>query len=151
MDTGADDDSRGLIPRSIEQIFAARDSAAAAAAETRGAGAQPPSLAITATMIEIYNEDIKDLLGGGASSKVRRCKLILVEPRVGSVWFQLLEVQHVEVLPNDGIRLTMRLYASAAVKHEVKHEPSGRTTVTDLKTVEVKNAEQARAPLLIST
>ena len=54
------DDNRGLIPRSIEQIFKARDAAAKAAEENRGV--TPPSLAISATMIEIYNEDIKDLL-----------------------------------------------------------------------------------------
>jgi hypothetical protein len=40
---------RGLIPRSIEQIFAARDAAAKAAEENRGA--KPPNLTITATMV----------------------------------------------------------------------------------------------------
>ena len=53
-------DTRGLIPRSIEQIFHARDAALKAAEENRGV--EPPSLAISATMIEIYNEDVKDLL-----------------------------------------------------------------------------------------
>ena len=44
-------DTRGLIPRSIEQIFTARDAALKAAEENRGV--EPPSLAISATMIEI--------------------------------------------------------------------------------------------------
>ena len=66
--------SRGLIPRCVERIFAARDAAA------RAADAAEP-FAVTATMVEIYNEEIRDLLAasstktvdeshGGASSKL---------------------------------------------------------------------------------
>jgi kinesin family protein C1 len=59
--------SAGLIPRSIHQIFAARDAALEAAAESRD-GAKPPSLVVEATMVEIYNEEIKDLLGSEKKS-----------------------------------------------------------------------------------
>ena len=99
---GETNPSRGLIPRSIEQIFAARDAAAAAAAEDRGA--TPPSLEVTASMIEIYNEDIIDLLGPKSSSS-----------------------------------------SGSTTKHDVKHDASGKTTVTGLRTVAVSSpAEVAK-------
>ena len=60
-DGKGDDVSRGLIPRCVEQIFAARD---ADPGTSRRA-----SFAVTATMVEIYNEEIKDLLAPSSSKE----------------------------------------------------------------------------------
>ena len=91
----SDDSARGLIPRTIQQIFEARDAAAREAEECADRGANPPELRVTATMMEIYNEDIKDLLGG-----------------------------------------------SSSVKHGVKHDKHGDTTVTGLRSARVESAAE---------
>ena len=56
-----DDEHRGLIPRCVEQIFLARDA--------DGSTSRRAAFAVTATMVEIYNEEIKDLLAPVSSSK----------------------------------------------------------------------------------
>ena len=94
----SDDSARGLIPRTIQQIFEARDAAAREAEERADRGANPPELRVTATMMEIYNEDIKDLLGG-----------------------------------------------SSSVKHDVKHDKRGDTTVTGLRSARVESAAEVDA------
>jgi kinesin family protein C1 len=58
-----DHDTRGLIPRCIEQIFQARD--ASGDSDVTSASTSTPRLTVTATMVEIYNEEIKDLLASG--------------------------------------------------------------------------------------
>ena len=87
-----------MIPRTIQQIFEARDAAAREAEERADRGANPPELRVTATMMEIYNEDIKDLLGG-----------------------------------------------SSSVKHDVKHDKRGDTTVTGLRAARVESAAEVDA------
>ena len=54
---GGKGEERGLIPRSMEQIFACQ-------AQLKSKGM---TIAITATLLEIYNEDIRDLLADGSS------------------------------------------------------------------------------------
>ena len=53
---GGKGEDRGLIPRSMEQIFASQ-------AQLKSKGM---TTAITATLLEIYNEDIRDLLADGS-------------------------------------------------------------------------------------
>ena len=53
---GGKGEDRGLIPRSMEQIFAAQSQLKS----------KEKSIAITATLLEIYNEDIRDLLADGS-------------------------------------------------------------------------------------
>ena len=62
-DGKGDDVSRGLIPRCVEQIFAARD------AKIDPGTSRRASFAVTATMVEIYNEEIKDLLAPSSSKE----------------------------------------------------------------------------------
>jgi kinesin family protein C1 len=57
---GGKDDERGLIPRSMEQIFASQS-----LLERKGM-----KVSITATLLEIYNEDIRDLLSESPDVKV---------------------------------------------------------------------------------
>ena len=56
----AGDDSKGLIPRCVERIFAARDD-----------GNDASRFDVTATMVEIYNEEIKDLLSDNTDETVK--------------------------------------------------------------------------------
>ncbi|XP_052738469.1 kinesin-like protein KIF21A [Bicyclus anynana] len=54
-----DDDKRGIIPRAIRDLFAGADERADAA---RSQGQLPPEFSVQAQFIELYNEDIVDLL-----------------------------------------------------------------------------------------
>ena len=56
----AGDDAKGLIPRCVERIFAARDD-----------GDDASRFDVTATMVEIYNEEIKDLLSDNTDETVK--------------------------------------------------------------------------------
>ena len=56
----AGDDAKGLIPRCVERIFAARDD-----------GDDASRFDVTATMVEIYNEEIKDLLSDTTDETVK--------------------------------------------------------------------------------
>ena len=56
----AGDDAKGLIPRCVERIFAARDD-----------GNDASRFDVTATMVEIYNEEIKDLLSDNTDETVK--------------------------------------------------------------------------------
>jgi len=56
---GGAGDARGLIPRSMEQIFSSQ-----ASLESKGM-----KVSITATLLEIYNEDIRDLLSDAPDAK----------------------------------------------------------------------------------
>ncbi len=56
---GGQGDARGLIPRSMEQIFSSQ-----ALLESKGM-----KVSITATLLEIYNEDIRDLLSDAPDAK----------------------------------------------------------------------------------
>ena len=68
-DDVAKNKNRGLIPRCVEQIFAARDEASGSSKENSDTNC-PHNFVVTATMVEIYNEDIKDLLGSAGSASV---------------------------------------------------------------------------------
>ena len=84
--------NRGLIPRCMEQIFDARDYLS----QKKESSSTSATFAVTATMVEVYNEEIKDLLDSKGDTK-----------------------------------------------HEVKHcLKSGDTTVTHLKSVEVKSVDE---------
>ncbi|KAG6447021.1 hypothetical protein O3G_MSEX004731 [Manduca sexta] len=54
-----DDDRRGIIPRAIRDLFAGAD---ARAEDARAQGQLPPEFSVQAQFIELYNEDIVDLL-----------------------------------------------------------------------------------------
>ncbi|XP_045770281.1 kinesin-like protein KIF21A isoform X1 [Maniola jurtina] len=54
-----DEDKRGIIPRAIRDLFAGADERADAA---RSQGQLPPEFSVQAQFIELYNEDIVDLL-----------------------------------------------------------------------------------------
>ncbi|XP_021206270.2 kinesin-like protein KIF21B isoform X1 [Bombyx mori] len=54
-----DEDRRGIIPRAIRDLFAGAD---ARADEARTQGQLPPEFSVQAQFIELYNEDIVDLL-----------------------------------------------------------------------------------------
>ncbi|XP_049882022.1 kinesin-like protein KIF21A isoform X2 [Pectinophora gossypiella] len=54
-----DEDRRGIIPRAIRDLFAGADARADAA---RAQGQLPPEFSVQAQFIELYNEDIVDLL-----------------------------------------------------------------------------------------
>jgi kinesin family protein C1 len=57
---GGKGEERGLIPRSMEQIFASQS-----LLESKGL-----KVSITATLLEIYNEDIRDLLASSPGAKI---------------------------------------------------------------------------------
>jgi kinesin family protein C1 len=57
------DDAKGLIPRCVERIFAARDDGSTSDIRAR--------FDVTATMVEIYNEEIKDLLSDNTDETVK--------------------------------------------------------------------------------
>nr|XP_049692425.1 kinesin-like protein KIF21A isoform X2 [Helicoverpa armigera] len=54
-----DEDRRGIIPRAIRDLFAGAE---ARADEARAQGQLPPEFSVQAQFIELYNEDIVDLL-----------------------------------------------------------------------------------------
>ncbi|KAL0901200.1 hypothetical protein ABMA27_006503 [Loxostege sticticalis] len=54
-----DEDRRGIIPRAIRDLFAGADQRAE---EARAQGHLPPEFSVQAQFIELYNEDIVDLL-----------------------------------------------------------------------------------------
>lgn len=54
-----DEDRRGIIPRAIRDLFAGADSRAD---DARAQGQLPPEFSVQAQFIELYNEDIVDLL-----------------------------------------------------------------------------------------
>lgn len=53
------EEKRGIIPRAIRDLFAGADERAEAA---RSQGQLPPEFSVQAQFIELYNEDIVDLL-----------------------------------------------------------------------------------------
>ena len=53
------EDKRGIIPRAIRDLFAGADERAETA---RSQGQLPPEFSVQAQFIELYNEDIVDLL-----------------------------------------------------------------------------------------
>lgn len=54
-----DEDRKGIIPRAIRDLFAGADERADNA---RSQGLLPPEFSVQAQFIELYNEDIVDLL-----------------------------------------------------------------------------------------
>jgi kinesin family protein C1 len=82
---GKDEDTMGIIPRSVAQIFKAAD----------GLKKRGWDFEIEASFLEVYNETVRDLLGGKSD-----------------------------------------------LKHEIKHDQAGRTTVTNLKSFKVQRPEQ---------
>ncbi|XP_072939722.1 kinesin-like protein KIF21B [Epargyreus clarus] len=58
-ETDVDEDRRGIIPRAIRDLFAGADQRAEIA---RAQGQLPPEFSVQAQFIELYNEDIVDLL-----------------------------------------------------------------------------------------
>ncbi|CAG5083800.1 Similar to Kif21a: Kinesin-like protein KIF21A (Mus musculus) [Cotesia congregata] len=100
MGTGFDieigDHVVGIIPRAIRHLF---DGIAAKQARARERGHMPPEFKITAQFLELYNEDLKDLLEpGGPSGGARihedtsgNIHLTGVEPRVVTNPEQALE------------------------------------------------------------
>lgn len=54
-----DEDRKGIIPRAIRDLFAGADARAETAREQ---GQLPPEFSVQAQFIELYNEDIVDLL-----------------------------------------------------------------------------------------
>ena len=57
------ENAKGLIPRCVERIFAARDDGSTSDIRAR--------FDVTATMVEIYNEEIKDLLSDNTDETVK--------------------------------------------------------------------------------
>lgn len=54
-----DEERRGIIPRAIRDLFAGAE---ARADDARAQGQLPPEFSVQAQFIELYNEDIVDLL-----------------------------------------------------------------------------------------
>jgi kinesin family protein C1 len=101
MSLEEEEESRGMIPRSVEQIF-----------ETmRVMKEQGWKYTLEASFLEIYNESVRDLLS----------KNISTNPDV------------------------------EAIKHEIKHDNSGNTSVTNLTTVVVDRPERVHDLLAIAS
>ncbi|XP_041975160.1 kinesin-like protein KIF21B isoform X2 [Aricia agestis] len=75
------EDRRGIIPRAIRDLFAGAD---ARADEARAHGHLPPEFSVQAQFIELYNEDIVDLLDP-AKDPVAKGNLRITEDGCGGV------------------------------------------------------------------
>ena len=99
------DDRRGLIPRCVEQIFAARDD---------GAG----TFAVTATMVEIYNEEIRDLLSTSHRSSADDAVKLDVKHDARTGETLVANARRVEVTSASEIASLLRRANAARTTHE---------------------------------
>ncbi|CAK1540289.1 unnamed protein product [Leptosia nina] len=76
-----DEDKRGIIPRAIRDLFSGAEERAEAA---RAQGQLPPEFSVQAQFIELYNEDIVDLLDP-AKDPYAKSNLRITEDGVGGV------------------------------------------------------------------
>ncbi|CAG4954104.1 unnamed protein product [Colias eurytheme] len=76
-----DEDKRGIIPRAIRDLFSGAEERAEAA---RAQGQLPPEFSVTAQFIELYNEDIVDLLDP-AKDPYAKSNLRITEDGCGGV------------------------------------------------------------------
>lgn len=67
-----DEERRGIIPRAIRDLFAGAE---ARADDARAQGQLPPEFSVQAQFIELYNEDIVDLLDPAKDPFAKVCCL----------------------------------------------------------------------------
>lgn len=70
-----DEDRRGIIPRAIRDLFAGAEARAEAA---RAQGQLPPEFSVQTQFIELYNEDIVDLLDPAKDPFAKVCTQFLL-------------------------------------------------------------------------
>ena len=116
-----DPSNLGMIPRAMEQILCS----------SKELEAQGWSITLRASMMEIYNEEYKDLLGkglpAGKAHRVGLLGLLYAAPLPASA------SQQTE--PRSAVPITTRMRCDS----QVVHDPAGNTTVSDLAAVDVSN------------
>lgn len=70
-----DEERRGIIPRAIRDLFAGAE---LRAEEARAQGQLPPEFSVQAQFIELYNEDIVDLLDPAKDPFAKVCFMVIL-------------------------------------------------------------------------
>lgn len=92
LDVGGDAETAGIVPRATEQIFAALDAKAAEADASAAAGAPRTEYTLQVSFLELYNEDLLDLLADAPEDA--RSQVQIRENRGGQIlWTGLRQVR----------------------------------------------------------